>query len=186
MGKNEIEIERDITINAAEIITSVTFGTSNEEGKLVFEKLQDLQALLFKSHRLVGVPFSNLLDLRKTHEAQKLGEEVDRLLLSIIESRTRGREQESNSHHDLLGLLLASNEESARVKRKLTSRELIDECKTFFFAGHETTALAVTWTLFLLALYPEWQKKLRQEIMEVLGGAPLDSKMLPKLTKVHN
>lgn len=190
MGKSEIDIERDITVNAAEIIASVTFGISNEQGKLVFERLQDLQALLFKSNRLVGVPFINLLHPNKTREAQKLGQEVDRLLSSIIDTRAKGGDDQKNNnsthhHRDLLGLLLASNQESARVERKLTSRELVDECKTFFFGGHETTALALTWTLFLLALYPEWQKKLREEIMEVVGGAPLDSTMLPQLQKME-
>ncbi|CAL9160322.1 unnamed protein product [Musa hybrid cultivar] len=95
-----------------------------------------------------------------------------------------GEEDSSNTQKDLLGLLLAANQESAQLERKLTIRKLVDECKTFFFGGHETTALALSWTLLLLALYPEWQSTLREEVMEVSGGRPLDSSMLSKLTKV--
>ncbi|ONK79651.1 uncharacterized protein A4U43_C01F8540 [Asparagus officinalis] len=186
MGKNEIDIERDITINAAKIIANVTFGISNEEGRNVFQKLQALQAILFKSNPLIGVPFCKFLNPKRTKEAKKLGGEIDHLLLKIIESRTREEDDANvNTHNDLLGLLLASNQESAKVERKLTSRELVDECKTFFFGGHETTSLALTWSLFLLAQYPQWQKALREEIMEVSKGEPLDSTMLPKLTKME-
>jgi hypothetical protein len=44
----------------------------------------------------------------------------------------------------LLSLLLAGTEEA--TDRRLTTRELVGECKTFFFGGHETTALALSWT----------------------------------------
>jgi len=188
-GQHEIDIEKDLTKNAAEIIASITFGISNEHGRIVFEKLQAMQAMLFKSKRLVGVPFNKLLHPKMTHEAQKLGEEIDQLLFSIISCRTKEEgddndDQAKTAHHDLLGLLLASNQDAAQLERKLTTRELVDECKTFFFGGHETTALALTWTLLLLALHPEWQKTLREEVIEVSGGGPLDSTMLTKLTKV--
>lgn len=181
LGHNEIEVEKDISKNGAEIIAKTSFGISEQTGKKVFEKLKAMQIMLFKSNRLVGVPFSKLLYAKQTYEAWKLGKEIDQLLLAVIESR---KETSCNTHNDLLGLLLAGNQDNAQLERKLTSRELVDECKTFFFGGHETTALALSWTLLMLALYPEWQKTLRDEIMEVSGGGPLDSDMLSKLTKV--
>jgi cytochrome P450 len=50
-------------------------------------------------------------------------------------------------------MLLAGTEEA--TDRRLTTRELVGECKTFFFGGHETTALALLWTLLLLAAHPD-------------------------------
>ena len=41
-----------------------------------------------------------------------------------------------------------------------TSREMVDQVAIFFLAGHETSASALAWTLYLLALNPEWQDKL--------------------------
>ena len=181
LGHNEIDVEKDIGKNGAEIIAKTSFGINEQTGKKVFEKLQAMQIMLFKSNRLVGVPFSKLLYAKQTYAAWKLGKEIDQLLLAVIDSR---KETTCNNQHDLLSLLLAGNQDNAQLERKLTSRELVDECKTFFFGGHETTALALSWTLLMLALYPEWQKTLREEIMEVSGGAPLDSHMLSKLTKV--
>ncbi|KAJ9564459.1 hypothetical protein OSB04_000425 [Centaurea solstitialis] len=43
---------------------------------------------------------------------------------------------------------------------------IMDECKTFFFAGHETTALLLTWTIMLLASNPSWQDKVRAEVRQ--------------------
>ncbi|KAH7691733.1 Cytochrome P450 E-class group I protein [Dioscorea alata] len=169
-GESEIDVEKYIIRNAAEIIAKTSFGISEDEGKIVFEKLQAMQTMLFKSQRFVGVPFSKLLSPMKSYEAWKLGKEIDHLLLSIIKSRKENElayGNTSTTHQDLLGILLAGNQENTGRERKLTARELVDECKTFFFGGHETTALALTWTLFLLALYPQWQDILRDEIIEM-------------------
>jgi cytochrome P450 len=47
---------------------------------------------------------------------------------------------------------------------------ILDNVVTFFVAGHETTAQALTWTLYLLALMPEWQERAREEVRLVVGG----------------
>ncbi len=51
--------------------------------------------------------------------------------------------------------------------------EMIDQVAIFFLAGHETSAAVLAWALYLLALYPEWQDKLREEA-DSFGGAFAD------------
>ncbi|WOK92788.1 cytokinin hydroxylase-like [Canna indica] len=187
LGQHEIDVEIGVTKNAAEIIAKTSFGISEEKGKKVFEKLQLMQKMLFKTNRLVGVPLGKMLSAKKSYQAWKLGKEIDQLLFAIISSRKQEYDSNdggSTTHRDLLGLLLAGNQDNAQLERKLTTRELVDECKTFFFGGHETTALALSWTLLLLALHPEWQTALRDELMQVSGGRSLDSTMLSRLTKM--
>ncbi|KAA8539924.1 hypothetical protein F0562_026616 [Nyssa sinensis] len=183
-GKPEIDIEREITSTAGEIIAKTSFGISYENGRKVFEKLKAMQLTLFKSNRSVGVPFGKFMHPQKTLEAQRLGKEINALLLSTITARKKLKDGAPQT--DLLGLLLAKNHvDGSRTDQKtLTTQELVDECKTFFFGGHETTALALTWTLLLLAMHPGWQDQLREEIKEVIGDGELDATMLAGLKKM--
>ena len=63
----------------------------------------------------------------------------------------------------------------------MSDEQLIDNLLTFFSAGHETTAKALTWTLYLLARSPEWERRLVDEIECVTGGAPVEAHHLDKL-----
>lgn len=44
---------------------------------------------------------------------------------------------------------------------------IVDNCKNIYFAGHETTAITASWCLLLLAAYPEWQARVRAEVLEI-------------------
>jgi cytochrome P450 len=66
---------------------------------------------------------------------------------------------------DLLSLLLAARDAGA-----LTPREVRDEVVTVFTAGHETTAQAVSWAWYLLALHPKAEATLHDELSRVLDG----------------
>ncbi|KAA8533721.1 hypothetical protein F0562_031238 [Nyssa sinensis] len=181
-GRPEIDVEEEITSTAGEIIAKTSFGISYENGRKVFEKLRNMQITLFKYNRSVGVPFSKFMHLTYTLEAKRLGKEIDDLLLSIITARRNSHVEAPQT--DLLGLLLKESHADGLLGKALTTRELVDECKTFFFAGHETTALALTWTLLLLAMNPEWQDQLREEIKEVVGDGGVDVTKLAGLKKM--
>ncbi|CAL1371212.1 unnamed protein product [Linum trigynum] len=171
-GSPTIDVEGHVTATAGEIIAKTSFGVGYETGREVVERLRAMQLSLFNSNRYVGVPFSKVMCPKKTMEAKKLGREIDSLLLSIISSRKNNMmngERNNNNNNDLLGLLLQENHVDGKLGKTLTTRELVDECKTFFFGGHETTALAISWTLMLLAKHPKWQEELRKEIKQVAG-----------------
>ena len=177
-GNPEFDMENEIIGTAGEIIAKTSFGVKGENGTQVLKNLRAMQFALFNSNRYVGVPFSNSLAFKQTLKARVLGKEIDDLLLSIINERKRSL-VEGEDHHDLLGMLLKAD------KGKFTATELVDECKTFFFAGHETTALALTWTLMLLAIHPEWQETIRDEIRQVIGDSEIEYNKLAGLKKVR-
>ncbi|ERN08321.1 hypothetical protein AMTR_s00156p00087030 [Amborella trichopoda] len=91
--------------------------------------------------------------------------------------------------NDLLGLLLAETEKKYKKGESddgfcFTTQHLMDECKTFFFTGHETTALLLTWTIMLLASNPGWQERAKAEVEQVCGGSAPAVDHLPKLSLV--
>lgn len=89
--------------------------------------------------------------------------EIDRIVFKIIAQR-----RTSNSDAgDLLSMLLQAQDEDGS---QMTDAQLRDEVMTLFLAGHETTALALSWSWYLLALHPEAEKKFHDELEEVLGG----------------
>ena len=83
---------------------------------------------------------------------------------------------------DLLQIILESAERSDLGQT--TNRFVVDNCKNIYFAGYETTAVSAAWTLMLLALYSEWQDKVRAEILETYGGELLDADILHKMKTV--
>jgi cytochrome P450 len=87
---------------------------------------------------------------------------LDGIVYRMIEERRAGREQAD----DLLSLFLRAQDEDGTC---MTVKQLRDEVMTLFLAGHETTALALTWTLYLLSQHPEVEARLLTEIDAVLG-----------------
>ncbi|MBP9233998.1 MAG: cytochrome P450, partial [Hyphomonadaceae bacterium] len=77
---------------------------------------------------------------------------------------------------DLLGLLLAARD--PETGRGLSDDELRDNVVTFIGAGHETTALTLTFSLYLIANTPEVQDRLLREVLEVCGDKPIDAAMI--------
>lgn len=81
----------------------------------------------------------------------------------------RRQHQNSPRRKDLLSMLLKANSGDEDEKRRLSNREIFADIFILMFAGHETTATALTWALTLLALHPEEQAGLYNEVIEVVG-----------------
>lgn len=88
---------------------------------------------------------------------------LDRVVFDVIERRRR----DDTPGNDLLGMLMAARDED--TGERMTARQLRDEAMTFLLAGHETTANALSWALYLLARHPDAEERLRAEIAAVLG-----------------
>lgn len=91
--------------------------------------------------------------------------EMKQVADTAIEARAK---RESSGVPDLLDLLLAG--EDPETQRKMTVAELRDNLLTFIVAGHETTALTLSWALYLMAFDQDAQDKTRAEINSVVQG----------------
>ncbi|ODR99464.1 cytochrome P450 [Methyloceanibacter methanicus] len=104
--------------------------------------------------------------------------ELDRTVLGFI-AAGRARER---SGDDLLSRLLAATREDGS---RMSNRELRDETMTLYLAGHETTALALTWTWVLLSQHPHVEDKLAAEWARVLGGRTPRLEDMERLPYTH-
>jgi cytochrome P450 len=93
-------------------------------------------------------------------------EALDRVVNDVIAERRRTGEQKE----DLLSMLMSARD--PETGEGMSDVQLRDEVMTVFLAGHETTANALGWTLYLLSLHPDAERRMRQEVREVLGDRP--------------
>ncbi|CAH9141946.1 unnamed protein product [Cuscuta epithymum] len=190
-GQTEFEIESYMTRLAADIISRTEFGSSYEKGKRIFHLLTILQRLSAQSTRHLCFPGSRFYPSKYNNEIKSLKLEVEGLLMEIIRSRKESAEigRSSTYGDDLLGLLLTEMQKKPKGNTNngfhLNLPLIMDECKTFFFAGHETTALLLTWTLMLLAANKSWQERVRDEVKQVCNGGPPSIDHLSKLTLLN-
>jgi cytochrome P450 len=107
--------------------------------------------------------FVEKLPLPSNRRFEELRNRLDRIVYRIIETRR----QSGADHEDLLGVLMAARDEE--TGESMTDKQLRDEVMTLFLAGHETTALLLSWTWALLSWYPDVRRRAQEEVDQVLG-----------------
>ncbi|KAK3032344.1 hypothetical protein RJ639_035395 [Escallonia herrerae] len=70
---------------------------------------------------------------------------------------------------------MSGNDSNHEEEQGLGVEEVINECKTFYFAGKDTTGNLLTWALLLLALHQDWQVMARGEVTRICKGSELPS-----------
>ena len=101
--------------------------------------------------------------------------QLDEVVYRIIETRRASGEDRG----DVLSMLLHAQD--ADDGSRMTDKQVRDEVMTLFLAGHETTAVALSWTWYLLAQNPRVDAALAEELRTVLGGRPPTAADLPRL-----
>ncbi|CAA7409994.1 unnamed protein product [Spirodela intermedia] len=179
-GDFEVEVGKELQQFAADVISRVAFGSSYKEGSRIFQ-LQEEQALLvYLATESVYIPGFSYIPTRRNRRRQKIDTEIRESLRRLIRSRGGAGETSNN----LLGLLMSSNMRRAE-EDQMGIEEIIDECKTFYFAGKDTTGNLLTWALLLLGLHQEWQTKTRKEVKNLCGeDNPPTAEDIPKLKTI--
>jgi cytochrome P450 len=135
-----------------------------------------LEALAFMNERTMRfLPSPLWWPTRFNRRLARLIRALDRVVFDIIEARRRSGEETG----DLLDMLLRARDEE--TGEAMTDRQLRDEVMTFLLAGHETTAVALTWTWYLLDRHPEVADRLRAEVAAHLGSRTPTLDDLPSL-----
>lgn len=102
-----------------------------------------------------------------------------RELHGLVDELIANRRATPGEHHDLLALLMAARDDAGDA---LSDAELRAETLNFIVAGDETTAVALTWTLYLLSLHPLAARQVEDELARVLDGSPPTAAQLSELS----
>ena len=130
----------------------------------------------------VLLPFSEYLEklpLPSVKRFERARDTLDQIIYRIIAEHR----QNPGDHGDLLSMLLMAQDEDGTGG--MSDTQVRDEALTIFLAGHETTAVALTWTLYLLSQNPEIETRLVAELDRVLGGRTPTVDDLPNLKYVE-
>lgn len=149
-------------------------GMEDEQLSRISQVIGELQYyIITQVRRPFLIPFWKLTGKVKKYD--ELHDEVHEVMVQLIKDRIDSGEQ----HDDLLDMLINSRYED--TGEAMSAEQIKDEGIIIFVAGHETTANAMSWMLYLLAQHPEVVDKVLAEIDSVLGGDNPDFARLPQL-----
>ncbi|MGQ7946324.1 cytochrome P450 [Flavobacterium sp. WC2509] len=165
---------------AFNVVAKSLFHLSIAEEKLHRMKfiIEEVQNFLIKEIRLPHKSWWFFLSGQVKKHFQ-LSLENNNIIQGIIDRRVISKEKSN----DLLQFLMDTRYEDTGEGMSVT--QLIDEIKILFIAGHETTANALTFTLYLLAKHPDIQQKVWQEISEIESQTNDTVEQLQKMTYIN-
>ncbi|KAK6922216.1 Cytochrome P450 [Dillenia turbinata] len=183
----EIEVFEEFRVLTSEVISRTAFGSSYLEGKKIFEMLAKLTQIMVRNFYTIRFPaISKIFKTSDDIEAEKLEKGIWDLVMEMVRNREKkvtGGEME-NYGSDFLGLLLKANHDIDE-KKGISIEDLVDECKTFYIAGQETTTTLLSWTVLLLAIHDDWQEKARKEVLELFGQENPNSDGIARLKMMN-
>lgn len=180
-----IEVDEAMTFITADVIfrTIMSSKLDEEKGKKIlnaFVTFQE-QSVHTAMRRMFRFPkwLSYVLGDRKRAKA---GDVIRQVLSDII--KPRYDMADNAEFEDILGSLLLVVD--ADTNKRFSFEEILDQVAMLFLAGHETTASSLTWTLYLLSLYPKEQEKAYEEITQVLQGEAIEISHLRQFKYLTN
>lgn len=160
-----IPVDVDMMAVTLEIALQILFGTrAGDDVEVVGRAFGQMSEFFASASEAflplpIWVPTPSNLGFRKSYK------ELESVVTRIINER----KATADPRHDLLGLLMSDEGGYGEME----DQQLRDEIRTLLLAGHETTALGLTYAFWLLAGDPEMQDALATEIQAVTGGGPV-------------
>lgn len=130
--------------------------------------------------RLTGIPFANIGQKIPFLPSTRKINQNTAVLTEVVNGIIQERRKSDLETEDLLGMLMSARDEE--TGEGMSDQQLRDEVMTIMLAGHETTAVALAWTFYLLSEHPTVREELEAEMDGVLNGRLPNIDDVPTLT----
>lgn len=172
-----VDVMEEMVQTTFDVISDVTFSGEN-----VFDSgavHQAIDAYIAEAGKISLLDMLGVPDWVPRPGRMFMGQGVNRMKEIADQAINARRGAASGEIPDLLDLLLAG--EDPETGRQMNTPELRDNLLTFIVAGHETTALTLSWALYLCAFDPSVQDRARAEVMNVAKDRDVGAADLPNL-----
>lgn len=172
----EQDIEPETSHAAADVIFRTLFSIpiENETATAVFEKFRDHQRTQPILNLRAFIPGPRWMPRFFSRATKETAADIRRLITDLTEARMF--EIDGGTAPDDLATKIMTTEDP-KTGQTFSTEEMVDQVAIFFLAGHETSASALAWTLYLLAMYPEWQDKIAEEAQALTSDFASVSKL---------
>jgi len=171
IGSEPIEIEAVTSHAAADIIFRTLFSIPIEDAtaSAVFSEFRAHQREAPVANLAALLPLPRWVPRLHSRRTLRTAKRI-RALIEDLTTRRVAQIAEGTAPDDLATKIMTTPD--PETEACFGTDEMVDQVAIFFLAGHETSASALAWALYLLALAPDWQERVAREADEVLTDLP--------------
>jgi len=166
---SQVAIDEEMTHITADVIFRTMFSVSLEQNKAqqLFDAFNRFQDTAFAIGFVKAMNWPNIF-LFKTLKARRAARDIRALIEPFVLDRySRFNNGEELQENDILSSLVSAVD--PETGERFSKQELIDQTAFLFLAGHETSASALSWALYLIANSPDVQQRMHEEAEEAFG-----------------
>ena len=170
----EVDIDDEFVGLTLRIVAKTLFDADVADGAEAVGRAMHILNKEMLEHIHMPVPVPSWWPSARNKRKMAAIADIEAIVWKVIDERRASGEDRG----DLLSMLLMTRDESGEG---LSDKEIRDQLMTFFFAGHETTAHAMSWAWYLLAKHPEVAQRIQDDLRRVTGGERLSAAHLRDL-----
>ncbi|KAK4483688.1 hypothetical protein RD792_010889, partial [Penstemon davidsonii] len=186
-GSLEVDMWSEFQELTGDVISQTAFGSNFDKGKEILTLQKGLQKLVVEAMQSLYIPGFRFVPTKKNRRRKELDQKITSMLRKLIERKEQMIKNKETDENNLLSLMLQYNNEDIKTSNniRMTMDDIVEECKLFYLAGHETTSSWLTWTVIVLAMHQDWQQKARDEVMQLCKDKDPDNEVISHLKIVN-
>lgn len=162
LALGEVDLAEEAMRATLDIVGKTLFdaeiaGSASEVGDALTEAMERMMRSM-----TANVPMPPAIPTSNNRRYRKAIARLDEIVYGLV----RGRRDVKEDRRDVLSILLSSRDDDGST---MDDTQVRDEAMTLVLAGHETTAAALTWAMYLLARHPDARARVEEELDRVLG-----------------